>query len=84
VPNPVPGVEQGTYYHYDYHKGLTWLFTREPIARDLREHYQVSKELPPGLLTLVRKLDDRDWLLPMNVSSRDDVDLFGASPAKNL
>jgi hypothetical protein len=78
----VPGMEQGTHYHYDYHTGLTWLFTLEEIVRDLREHYQVSKELPPGLLTLVKKLDDRDWLLPMNVSSQDDAVLFGASPAR--
>ena len=45
------------YYDYDYHKGLTWWFTREEIGRGLRERYQVPKELPPKLLALVRKLD---------------------------
>ena len=45
-----------TYYDYEYSKGLTWWFTREEIGRGLREHYQVPKELPSKLLTLVRKL----------------------------
>ena len=27
------------------------------IGRDLREHYAVLKDLPPKLLTLIRKLD---------------------------
>ena len=45
------------------------------IGQSLRERYQVPRELPPGLLTLVRKLDDRDWLLP-SISWQNDVDLF--------
>jgi hypothetical protein len=39
-------------------------------------HYDHSRELPPRLLTLVRKLDDGDWLLP-NVSWQNDVDFTG-------
>src|SRR5262245_60176765 len=35
---------------------------RKQIGQDLRERYEVPKELPPKLLTLVRKLDDSDWL----------------------
>jgi hypothetical protein len=66
-----------TFYedHYLY-EGLTWSLVRQQIGHGLRERYQVSKELPPKLLTLVRKLDDRDWFLP-NVSWQDDVDLLG-------
>jgi hypothetical protein len=54
---------------------VAWWWTRNQIGRDLRKLYEVPKEQPPGLLTLVRKLDDRDWLLP-SVSWQDDVDLF--------
>jgi hypothetical protein len=63
------------YEGHSFYKGLTWSFTREQIGQDLRERYEVPKELPRKLLTLVRKLDDRDWLLP---SARwvNDVDLF--------
>jgi hypothetical protein len=46
------------------------------IGQDLRERYEVPKDLPPKLLTLVRKLDDSDWLQP-NVSWQNDIDLFG-------
>ena len=63
------------YYDYDYHKRLTWWFTREQIGWGLRKRYH-AKELPPKLLSLVRKLDDRDWLLP-SVNWQNDVDLFG-------
>jgi hypothetical protein len=55
---------------------VAWWWTRGRIGRDLRDLYEVPKEFPPGLLTLVRKLDDRDWLLP-SVSWQNDVDLFG-------
>jgi hypothetical protein len=64
------------YYDYHYHKRLTWWFTREQIGWALRERYQVPKELPSKLLSLVRKLDDSDWLFP-SVSWQNDVDLFG-------
>jgi hypothetical protein len=67
--------EARTFYDYDYHKRLTSLVTREKIGRDLRERYEVQ-ELPPKLLSLVRKLDDRDCLFP-GVSRENDVDLFG-------
>jgi hypothetical protein len=36
---------------------VAWWWTRNQIGRDLREFYEVSKELPPKLLELVRKLD---------------------------
>ena len=36
---------------------VAWWFTREKIGRDLRERYQAPEELPPSVLTLVRKLD---------------------------
>ena len=55
---------------------VAWWWTRNQIGRDLRERYDVPKELPPTLLTLVRKLDDSDWLFP-SVSRENDVDLFG-------
>ena len=36
---------------------VAWWWARNKIGRDLRELYEVPKELPPKLLTLVRKLD---------------------------
>jgi hypothetical protein len=60
---------------YEKHAALTWWFVMTGIGRGLRERYQVPRELPPGLLTLVRKLDDRDWLLP-SISWQNDADLF--------
>ena len=36
---------------------FAWWLTRERIGKDLRERYAVAQELPPHLLTLVRKLD---------------------------
>jgi hypothetical protein len=36
---------------------VAWWWTQNQIGRDLRELYEVPKELPPKLLTLVRKLD---------------------------
>ena len=54
---------------------VAWWWTRKQIGRDLRERYDVPKDLPPELLRLVRKLDDSDWLFP-NVSWQDDVDLL--------
>jgi hypothetical protein len=36
---------------------VAWWWTRNQIGRDLRELYEVPKELPPKLPTLVRKLD---------------------------
>jgi hypothetical protein len=41
---------------------VAWWWTRHEIGRDLRERYEVPKELPPELLTLVRKLDGDDLL----------------------
>ncbi len=36
---------------------VAWWFTRQRIGRSLRERYQAPEELPPSLLSLVRKLD---------------------------
>jgi hypothetical protein len=44
-------------------------------SRELRECYEVPKELPPELLALVRKLDDSDWLFP-SISWRNDLDFL--------
>ena len=44
------------------------------IGQGLREQYEVPKELPPELLTLVTKFDDSDWLLP-SLSWSNDRDL---------
>jgi len=54
---------------------LSWWSVRERIGWDLREYYEVPKELPPELLMLIRKLDNSDWLFP-NVGWQDDVDLL--------
>jgi hypothetical protein len=55
---------------------VAWWWTRNRIGQDLRERYEAPKELPPKLVSLVRKLDDRDWLLP-SLNWQNDVDLFG-------
>ena len=55
---------------------VAWWWARRQIGRDLQERYQVPKELPPKLLTLVRRLDDSDLLFP-NARWQNDVDLFG-------
>jgi hypothetical protein len=39
------------------YEASAWGSTRERIGWSLRERYRVSKELPPSLLALVRKLD---------------------------
>jgi len=36
---------------------VAWWWTRRQIGRDLRQRYHVLKNLPPKLLTLIRKLD---------------------------
>ena len=36
---------------------VAWWWARNQIGRDLRELYEVPKELPPKLLALVSKLD---------------------------
>jgi hypothetical protein len=64
------------YERHSFYEGLTWWFVRERIGHGLRESYRVPEELPPKLLALVRKLDDRDWLFPSG-SWQNDVDLFG-------
>jgi hypothetical protein len=43
---------------------VAWWWTRKEIGRELSERYEVPQELPPKLLTLVRRLDDSDWLFP--------------------
>jgi len=45
------------YEAHPLYGGLTWSFVREQIGQDLREWYQVPKELPPKLLASVRKLE---------------------------
>ena len=41
---------------YEY-EPFAWWLAREQIGQDLRERYAVAEELPPRLLTLVKKLD---------------------------
>jgi len=43
---------------------VAWWWTRKEIGRELSERYEVPQELPPKLLTLVRRLDDSDSLFP--------------------
>ena len=70
----VPSMSQAQSF-YERQAAITWWFVMARIGQSLRECYQVPRELPPGLLTLVKKLDDRDWLLP-SISWQNDVDLF--------
>jgi hypothetical protein len=52
---------------------VAWWWTRNQIGRDLRELYDVPKDLPPELLTLVRKLDDSDWLFPLLAGKTTEI-----------
>jgi len=58
-----------------FYEGFTWWSVIQWISQGLREHYEVSKELPPELLRLIRKLDDSDWLFP-GVRWQKDADLL--------
>jgi hypothetical protein len=57
-------------------QGLIWWFVMGRIGQDLREQYEVPKELPPKLLKLVRRLDDSDALFG-NINWQYDLDVFG-------
>ena len=63
-----------SFYERQFELALRFAMAR--IGQDLREHYEVPKELPPKLLTLVIKLDNRDVLFP-NIGWQSDVDVFG-------
>ena len=69
----MPSVSQARSF-YEKHLELTWWFVMARIGQGLREQYEVPKELPPELLTLVTKFDDSDWLLP-SLSWSNDHDL---------
>jgi hypothetical protein len=76
--NRVPDMPQAHSF-YERQLELTWWFVMAQIGQGLKERYEVPKELPPKLQTLVRRLDDRDdrdALFP-NVSWENDRDLFG-------
>jgi hypothetical protein len=66
---------QSFYEGHSFVQGLIWWFVMGRIGQGLRERYEVPRELPPGLLTLVRKLDDSDWLFP-SISWQNDRDFF--------
>ena len=67
---------QSFYEGHSFVQGLIWWFVMGRIGQGLREHYEVPKELPPKLLALIGKLDDRDWLVP-GVGWQSDRDLLG-------
>jgi hypothetical protein len=48
---------QTFYEAHPFYGGLTWSFVTEQIGQSLRDHYQVSKELPAKLLALIGKLE---------------------------
>ena len=60
---------------YERQLALTRWFALARIGQDLREQYLVPIELPPNLLRLVIRLDDRDLLFGNN-RWQNDVDLF--------
>jgi hypothetical protein len=45
------------------YEAAAWVLTTERIGWSLRERYRVSKESPPSLLALVRKLDVVEGIL---------------------
>ena len=61
-----------SFYERQFEFALRFAMAR--IGQDLREHYEV--QLPPKLLPLVIKLDNRDVLFP-NIGRQSDVDVFG-------
>jgi hypothetical protein len=73
----VPGMSQAHFFYegHSFYHGFTWWSVIQWISQGLREHYEVSKELPPELLTLVAKLDHSDWLFP-SVGWQNDADLL--------
>ncbi len=66
---------QSFYEGHSFVQGLIWWFVMGRIGQGLRERYEVPTELPPKLLALIGKLDDRDLLFPA-FSWRNDVDFF--------
>jgi hypothetical protein len=66
---------QSFYEGHSFVQGLIWWFVMGRIGQGLRERYEVPTELSPKLLTLVRKLDDSDWLFP-SISWRNERDFF--------
>ena len=44
----------------EQYEPFAWWLTRERIGQELHERYPALEELPPRLLTLVRKLDAVD------------------------
>ena len=63
-----------SFYERQFEFALRFAMAR--IGQDLREHYEVPKELPPKLLRLVRRLDDSDVFFG-KISRQNDVDVFG-------
>ena len=61
---------------YERQLALTRWFVMTQIGQELKERYQVAEELPPTLLALVVRVDDRDLLFPSR-SWQDDADLLG-------
>jgi hypothetical protein len=60
---------------YERQSALAMWFVLARIGQDLGALYKVPTELPPKLLTLVRRLDESDLLFP-STRQDDDVDLF--------
>ncbi len=52
---------------------VAWWFARNQIGQDLRARYEVPKELPPKLQTLIMKVDaiEGNQLLSYSVTSSD-------------
>jgi len=61
------------YEGHSFYEGLTWSFIREQIGQDLRERYQVPKELPLKLLALVRKLEAIERKSPRTLIGKLDA-----------
>jgi hypothetical protein len=66
---------QSFYEGHSFYEGLTWLSVRERIGQGLRDRYEVSKELPPKLQTLVLKVDtiERNQLLCYSGTRREQM-----------
>jgi hypothetical protein len=71
---------QSFYEGHSFHEGLTWSFVKERIGQGLRERYRVPKELPPGLQTLVLKVDamQGNQLLSYSARSSDREQMIDA------
>ncbi len=63
---------------------VAWRWARNQIGKDLRKRYDVPKELPPKLLTLVVKVDtiEGNQLLRYSGTRSDHEQMVDSKPGR--